>query len=127
MAEVVKGAGAPKKKEKGPKKTHNLDDLRRKLGPYVKGITDAYDAMEEDHGSHVLTISDKFNKAAESTGFPVSLLRREISRIRRNIKDEKREQELKPDERQEIEQFRAAMDGLPMGKYAAGQLAKGKA
>lgn len=127
MAEKATGntKGATAKKQL-PAKTHNLDEVRKKLAPFVKAITDAYDKMEEVHGSHVLTINHKFDTAAEATGLPKSLLRKEIARIRRRIKEEAREQEMSEEEREDTEKFRDAMDGTPFGVYAAGQLAQGK-
>lgn len=125
MAEKVTGDPEKKaRKKKAPAAGHNLEDLRKKLAPFVKGITDAYDDMEEDHGSHVLTIAAKFEKAAESTGFPKGLLRTEIARIRRKQKEEAKEIAMDDDEREDTERFRACMDGTPMGKWAQGSLAR---
>lgn len=123
MAEKVAANDAGKKARAPAPKGHNLDDLRKKLAPFTKAIFEAYDAMETDHGSHVLTINHKFEKAAESTGFPKSLLRQEVARMRRRKKDEEREKAMADEEREDIERFRAAMDGTPFGAYAAGQLA----
>lgn len=126
MAEKATGNGAAAPKTKPAAKGHNLEELRKKLLPFVKGLTDAYDKMEEVHGSHVLTINHKFDTAAEATGFPKALLRKEISRLRRRMKEEANEQGMSEEERDDIEKFRNVMAGTPFGAYAAGKLAAGK-
>lgn len=124
MAEKATPEKAAKpKKEKAPKKPVDLDNLRKKLAPFAKDIFTAYEAMEQDHGSHVLTINHKFDKAAENTGFPKSLLRSEIARMRRKQKEEEKEQSMAEEEREDIERFRDAMEGTPFGKWAEGELA----
>lgn len=126
MAEKATGNGKAGKTPKPAGKGHNLDEMRKKLLPFVKGLTDAYDKMEEVHGSHVLTINHKFDTAAEATGFPKATLRKEIARIRRRMKEEASEQEMSEEEREDIETFRNVMSGTPFGAYAAGKLAEGK-
>lgn len=126
MAEKATGNGKPGKALKLAPKGHNLDEVRKKMLPFVKGIDDAYDKMEEVHGSHVLTINHKFDTAAEATGIPKAILRREIARMRRRKKELAREQEMSEEERDDVEKLRDAMDGTPFGAFFAGRLAVSK-
>lgn len=123
MAETVEGQGGAKKTAPA-KKGHNRVDLRKKLEPFMKEICGDYDKMEEVHGSHVMKINRKFENISEATGFPKAMIRSEVARVRRRIKEEAKEKELEEEEREEIEAFRDAFKGTPFGKYAEGELAK---
>lgn len=127
MAENLKPAAAKDKPKGKPGKGHNITELRKSLAPYVTDIMKMYDEMEEDHGSHVTRIGNKFEKVGEATGFGTGKLRSEIARMRRRQKEIAKEQEMDEDEREETERFREALAGTPMAKWAEGELAKPKA
>lgn len=126
MAEKVGAAEKPAKEKKVPK-THNLSDLTKKLEPFVKDIFKAYDAMEEDHGSHVLTINNKFEKIAEQIGFPKALIRSQISALRRSQKAEKKLKEMSVDELEQEIELLQGFAGTAFGKYVEGKIEKLKA
>jgi uncharacterized protein YukE len=101
MAEKI---GAPEKTAKRPPKTHNVAELPKKLEPFLKEIMKAYDALEEDHGSHILSINHKFEKISETIGFPKSLIRTHVAKIRRSSKEADTLKEMDDDDlAQEIE------------------------
>lgn len=86
MADKISGSEKPAK-EKRPPKTHNVAELPKKLEPFLKDIMKAYDVMEQDHGSHVLTINNKFETISEKVGFPKALIRKHVAKIRRTEKE----------------------------------------
>jgi hypothetical protein len=116
MAEKVGAADKPAKEKKVPK-THNLSELTKKLEPFLKEITKAYDAMEEDHGSHVLSINHKFEAISEKIGFPKALIRTQVARIRRAKKAEEQLKEMTVEELEEEISLREGFAGTAFGKY----------
>lgn len=121
MAEKV---GGETKASKRPPKTHNVDDLVKKLEPFMKDIMNSYDAMEEDHGSHVLKISNKFDGIAEKTGFPKSLIRSQVAKIRRAAKEDDAIREMEVAEIEQEIELAKGFAGTAFGKFAEGRLAK---
>lgn len=125
MAEKV--GEADKAVKKRVPKEHNLADLANKLGPFVKDIMKAYDAMEEDHGSHVLTINNKFDAIAEKVGFPKALIRTQIAKIRRASKEEDTIKEMSEAEIDQEIELATGFAGTLFGKYVEERLEKLKA
>lgn len=123
MAESVEAPEGADKQRK-PGKGHNRAQLKKLLAPFVPEIFDAYQKMEEVHGSHVMKINRRFDKIAEETGFPKAMIRSEISRARRRMKEEQKEKEMDDELREENEALREAFQGTAFGSYFEGLLAK---
>lgn len=122
MAEKVTGGEA--KPAKRPPKTHNLPELVKALSPFMKDIMGAYDEMEEDHGSHVLTISNKFDAIAEKIGYPKALIRSQVAKIRRESKEADAIKEMDQAELEQEIELAKAFAGTGFGKFAEARLAK---
>lgn len=127
MAEKVTadndGDGAPKKGRKVTK-THNQADLAKKLEPFIKDINKAYDAMEEDHGSHVLSINHKFTAIAEKIGHPATAIRSQVAKIRRGIKAEKQLKEAELEELEAEAELLEGFAGTAFGRFVQEKLDK---
>lgn len=125
MAEKATGedAGAGKKTRKVDK-THNQAELAKKLEPFIKEINKMYDAMEEDHGSHVLSINHKFEAIAEKIGFPKGMVREKVAQIRRGIKEEKKLKEAELEELEDEVKLLEGFAGTGFGRFVQNRLDK---
>lgn len=130
MAEKV-GApaedGGTKKKARKVDKAHNQAELAKKLDPFIKDINKMYDAMEEDHGSHVLSINHKFEAIAEKIGFPKGLIRSQVAKIRTGIKLEKTLREAEAEELEDEIKLLEGFAGTGFGRFVQERLDKVRA
>ena len=123
MAEKLAGDGDTAKKKRPPK-THNIPDLTKKLEPFVKDIMKAYDEMEEDHGSHVLTISNKFEAIAEKIGFPKGLIRSQVAKLRRAAKEADAIKEMEEAEIEQEIELAEGFAGTAFGSFVQDRLTR---
>lgn len=134
MAEKATGAAKKKKAVKAPRKEvrekpgkgHNLEALREEGEGIVAEYLELAKSMDSDMAGYRSDFNDLYDKASDKLGIKKSVLSRELKRIRAAKKAEEKEQEMAPDEREQTELFREAMEGTPFGDYAAGELAKPK-
>lgn len=127
MAENLKADGKGKTRKSrrdGPGMGHNLTELRKKAEPAVKEIMKKFDEMDSDMGGYRSEIKALYEKHADKIGMSKTALRKEVKRIRDRKKEAAYEQELEAEIREEIETFRAALEGTPFAEWASGELAK---
>lgn len=115
---------APRKEvRENPGMGHNLTDLRAKIAPFVTRFIKLSDDMASDMAGYRSDFNTLYEEGAGEGGIKKSVLTKELKRIYANKKAEEKEKEMAPDEREQTELFRAAMEGTPFGDWAAGSLA----
>lgn len=128
MAEKV--AGKPKKGRKAvreaPGKGHNTEALGADYEEIAKAYLEKKEAMESDMAGYRSEINDIYTKGAEKLGVKKTVLSTELKRLERKKKDEAKEQEMAPDEREQTELLRTALTAQmgDLGRWAVGKLAK---
>jgi anti-sigma-K factor RskA len=132
MAEKAKKDGdkkAPKTRKvirDKPGAGHNVASLRADGVDIIEAYLDKVAAMESDMAGYRSEFADLYAKAAETLGLKKSVVQAELKRILGAKKQAEKEEEMAPDEREQTELWRSAMEGTPFGDYAAGQLADPK-
>lgn len=126
-----KVAKAPKKKAPATKKEtrenpgmgHNIAALRDEGVPYIERFLKLKASQESDMGSYAADFGNLYEEAAGVLGIKEEVLKRELNRLHKNKKAAEKEAEMKADEREQTELFRAAMEGTQFEMFVAGDLA----
>lgn len=133
MAAKKKAAAkkAPKKPRAGRKEVrenpgagHNLATLGEKAVPAVERYLALQASMESDMAGYKAEFAKLYEEEAGNLGIKQAVLQKELKRIGANKKAKDREKEMKKDEREQTELFRACFAGTPFAEFAEGDLAE---
>lgn len=131
----IKTPKAPKepkvKKERKPRKEtrespgigHNVASLRKQGSAFVDRFLKLSDSMASDMAGYRSDFKNLYEKAANDLGLKKSVITKELKRILANKKAAEAEQELPPDEREQIQLWRGAMVGTQFQLFSEGDLA----
>lgn len=114
---------ARKETRETPGAGHNAEKLRDLGQGVVEEFLKLSADMESDMAGYRSDFAKMYERAAGELGLKKSVLTAELKRILKRKKEEQKEKELAPDERQQTEIFRDAMAGTAFGDWAAGVLA----
>lgn len=102
----------------------NLTAIRKAAVPIIERLFELQQTMDSDMGGYKADFATIYEEGANSIGCKKSILKKEFKRLLAAKRQQEAEEELTGPERDQIEAFRAAMDGTPFGAWAEGKLAE---
>ena len=143
MAEKLNGAGKKpakdkKSKDKAPAANrkavtagaaslgHNLKKLRDEGVPFLKRLFDLQEQMDFDTAGYRVDFKNLYAEAGKALGIKSALIKSEFARMKAKKKEEELEREMAEADRDQVEAFRASLEGTPFGAWAAGNSPKAR-